>query len=455
MSADAGKGLPELGARAVAWLRERDPQAEAELYLYRGRDRGIDLREGRPESSQEAAEEGLGLRLVKDGRMAFSYVGGLGLGGLPDLYRRAADQLPLLEPDEHRVLPAPRAPAPGPGALSETLRDPALFTTPLAEMTPRLLEMHARAMKADPRIKQVLQLAYAENTAEAAIAATTGTATCETQTYASFGLTVLGGSGEEIQVNGGSRLARFASDLDFAATVDEAVARTTALLDARKLPSKRCAVLFDPWVAPELLDLFAGALSAEAVQRGKSLLKGKMGGRVASDLVTFVDEPLRPKGISSGRYDDEGVPTSDKLMVEKGVLKEYFYDAYTAHKDGRSSNGCAGRGGYKGIPGASASNFYLRPGLLSREKLLADTRDGILVLEIMGMHTADPISGEMSVGISGLAIRGGEIAHGVRGAMLSGNLLEMLARVDAVADDLTFYGSLAAPTFRIADVTIA
>src|SRR6185436_2833894 len=117
------------------------------------------------------------------------------------------------------------------------------------------------------------------------------------------------------------------------------------------------------------------------------------------------------------------------------------------NKEGRASNGAAGRASYRGTPAPSSSNLYLEPGAISRDELIAETREGLLVFEVMGMHTTDPVSGEFSVGISGIAIENGRLTHGVRGAMLAGNVLQMLERVDAVADDLTFYGRLAAPTF--------
>lgn len=448
------KSLSELAKRAIEWIRKADPSVGAEVYLSRSRDRAIELREGRPETEAESTEAGMGLRLCSGNRMAFAYSGGLEPEGLPALFERATDQLPYLQADQHRVLPEPDAEA-APAELDKTIIDDSMFREPLAELLPRLSEMNARAMRKDSRIKKVLQLGYGENRTETAIASTTGIDSMEVETYGNFGLAVIAEENGEVQVGGSSRMARQQREIDWTKTVDEGVARTVALMGAKKEPSRKCSVLFDPWVAGELLDLLAGALSADAVQRGKSLFKDKLGKRVASDLVTFVDDPLRPGGISSGRFDEEGVPTRTKTMVEGGVLRDYFFDTYTAHKGGRKSNGCAGRIGFKGLPGATASNFYLKPGTLSREQLLKDTDDGILVWELMGMHTADPISGEMSVGISGVAVKNGRIAHAVRGAMLSCSVLQLLERIDAVADDLTFYGSIAAPTFRVADLTIA
>jgi PmbA protein len=171
--------------------------------------------------------------------------------------------------------------------------------------------------------------------------------------------------------------------------------------------------------------------------------------------VTFVDDPRRPAGMASSLFDDEGCPTRKKVMIENGVVREYFYDAYTANREGRASNACAGRGSYRGLPSPGSSNFYLAPGKTKREELMAQTKDGLLVLDIMGMHMADPISGEFSVGVSGLAVSGGAATHPVKSAMISGNLVELLDRVDLVADDLTFYGSLGAPTFRVSSMTVA
>src|SRR5688572_1130550 len=168
-----------------------------------------------------------------------------------------------------------------------------------------------------------------------------------------------------------------------------------------------------------------------------------------------MDDPLLPGGLASSLYDGEGLPTQTKPLISGGVLGDYLYDSYTAHKDKRESNGSAGRSSFRGTPGPSVSNFFLKPGALPRKKLIADTQDGILVMDVIGMHMADPISGEFSVGISGLAIEGGKLAGAVKGAMLSGNVLELLEKVDAVADDLTFYGSVASPTFRAADLTVA
>jgi PmbA protein len=243
--------------------------------------------------------------------------------------------------------------------------------------------------------------------------------------------------------------------LEWARVGREAAQRTTALLGAQKPPTGSRSVVFDPWVAGEFLDLVAGLLCADQVQRGKSLLAGKLGQSVGSSVITFVDDPRRAGGLASSLFDDEGAPTQRKTMIEGGVVKEFFYDAYTAAREKRASNASAGRGSYRGLPSPGCTNFFLAPGKMTREALLSSTEDGLLVLDVMGMHMADPISGEFSVGVSGLLIEKGKLAKPVKAAMISGNLLELLGRVDAVADDLTFYGGMGAPTFRVSHMTVA
>lgn len=142
-------------------------------------------------------------------------------------------------------------------------------------------------------------------------------------------------------------------------------------------------------------------------------------------------------------------------MIENGVLRGFFHDASSAAREGLASNGCACRGSYADLPAPGASNFYLAPGKTTRDDLIADTKSGLLVAEVLGMHTADPVSGAFSVGVSGLSIEKGRVAGPVKGAMISGNLLDLLSRVDGVASDLTFTGPLGAPTFRVSFLDVA
>jgi len=446
--------LSELALDLLAWIRRQDSGVEAELYLARGEERGVELREDRLDNVQHGSSEGAGLRVLRGGRMGFASAGGLSPETVRDLYRQAREQLDHLEPDPCKGFPA-AAPENRDRALEESLWDGELFTTPLEEFVARQKASAAAARACDGRGSSMLRAGYGETRGEVVIANTRGVLAGERGTSASVGFSALAREDGEVQLGSAFLSACRAAQLDFGRAAAQAAERAAALLGARKLAGARRAVIFDPWAGGDVLDLLADLLCADQVQMGKSLLAGALGRKVGSDLATFRDDPRRPGGLGSCLHDDEGCATSAKTMIERGVVRDYFYDTYTAAKDVRPGNASAGRSSYKGLPSPTHSNFYLAPGALPRERLIADTRAGLLVLEIMGLHMADPVSGEFSVGVSGLAVADGRLGHPVKKAMISGNLLELLARIDAVADDLTFYGSLGAPTFRVAEMNVA
>jgi PmbA protein len=446
--------LRSFAGELLDWIRGQEPGLEAELYLARGEERGVEMREGRLDNVQHGSCEGAGLRVLRDGRVGFASAGGISAEGVKDLYRKAREQLAHLEPDPCKDIPLPGAQAPD-QALGDSLWDEGLFADPLDGAIARLAEAGAAALSADSRLSVMLRAGYGESRGEVVIASTRGVLTSERSSSASVGFSVLAREDGEVQVGSAYQSSCRAAPLDFGRIAEQAAGRAAQLLGGRKLPRADRAVIFDPWAAGDVLDLVANLLCADQVQRGKSLLAGALGRKVGSDLATFRDDPRRLGGLGSCLHDDEGCPTSAKTMIEAGVVKNYFYDTYTARKDGRPGNASAGRGSYKGLPGPSHSNFYLEPGAITRERLIEDTRDGLLVLEIMGMHMADPISGEFSVGVSGLSVTDGRLGAPVKKAMIGGNLRDLLARIDAKADDLTFYGSLGAPTFRVAQMSVA
>ncbi|MCX5788519.1 MAG: TldD/PmbA family protein [Elusimicrobia bacterium] len=451
--ATAPPPLRGLAERALERLKPKASGADIELYVSRVTDRGIELREGQLETLQESVEEGVGLRVIRDGRAGFAFCVGLDLDEVERAFDRVLDQLTFLPPDPDKVLPAPQAAA-GDAVLASLL-EPGLLDAPAQARIDALKTLEADTLKADGKVKRVLRGGYGESRGSVAIASTRGVMAYEEATSCGVSVSAVAEQDAEVQIGSASSAGRRYADLDFARVAREAAYRTVVQLGAKKLPTARRAVVFDPWVSAEVLELIAGMLSADAVQRGRSLLAGKLGRSVGSALATFIDDPRRPGGLASSLFDAEGVPTRRKTSIEAGVVREYFYDASTAAKEGRASNGSAGRGSYKGVPSPGSSNFYLQPGAMTRDALIRDTADGILVLELMGLHTADPVSGEFSVGLSGVEIKDGRLGAGVRGAMVSGNLLDLLSRLDAVGDDLVFYAGSASPTFRVADLTVA
>jgi PmbA protein len=445
--------LEARASEAVSWMRSQSPEVSAEVYLSRSRSRALARREGARDGVELAESLGAGVRVMKGGRVGFASAGGADPELLRALWRRAVEQLPHAEAEAGRALPAPYAAEASDAAFDASLWDESLFARSWDALEERLGAVESAA-GAGGRAR-VLRSELGESRGEVVIANTLGLLARERSGSVTVSVSAAAEDGTETQVGEGFRESRTFDALDPAAAGAEAARRALSTIGGRRTRAGRRTVVFEPWVAVEFLELLAELLSAEEVQGGRSLLAGRLGKRIASPLVTLRDDPRRPGGPASARFDDEGVPTRDKALIERGVLSSLLHDSATAARDGAASNGCGYRDGWSGLPGPGPSNMFLAPGPLTRDALLAGTKDGLLVLEVLGTHMIDPVSGEFSVGVSGLEIQKGSLGRPFKGAMIAGNLLDLLARVDAVADDLVFHGSFASPTLRVSALDVA
>ncbi len=235
--------------------------------------------------------------------------------------------------------------------------------------------------------------------------------------------------------------------LDLRAIGAEAALKGERKLNPRRLPAGKYPVLLHPEVAVDLLGLVAGMLDAESVLKQRSLFAGRLGQSIASPLLTLIDDGRLPEGpgcaaLGSEPWDAEGLPTRRNTLLKDGVLQTYLHTLKTAAEMGVAPTGNAGRG-FGSQPGATTFNLFPLPGQTSPEALLRMAGQGVLLTEIMGLHTVDPVSGDLSVGASGLRIRDGELAEPVDKLTFAGNLRDFLTRIVAVGSDLRWYGSSA------------
>ncbi len=224
-------------------------------------------------------------------------------------------------------------------------------------------------------------------------------------------------------------------------------------LGARRVPTAEVPVIFEPRTARSLLGHLAACVNGGAVYRQSSFLGDRLGEIVASERLTVVDDGRRPGGLGSRPFDGEGQPTRRTQVLERGRLSSWLLDTYSARKLGLRSTGNALRGP-GGAPTPGPSNLWIEPGDASAEQILAETERGLLVTELIGMGF-DPVSGDYSRGAAGLWIEDGRIVHAVEEITIAGHLGEMLAAIDRVGNDLAWFGPIAAPTLRVARMTVA
>jgi PmbA protein len=211
-------------------------------------------------------------------------------------------------------------------------------------------------------------------------------------------------------------------------------------------------VVIDPFVAAAFFGVLSSALTADAVQKGRSLFAGREGQRVAGELLELDDDGARPDGPDCAPFDGEGTPCQRTPLIGGGVLQGLLYDTYTGRKAGRASTGNGLRGSYAGLPGVHPTNLIVGGPVTPLADIISGTDKGVLVTNAVGVHSgANPISGEFSVGISGILIEGGELTTPVREVTLAGDMLGMLGSIRALGDDARWVpgGSILTPSLVI------
>lgn len=250
-------------------------------------------------------------------------------------------------------------------------------------------------------------------------------------------------------------------DIDPEELAKEAVDNALAYLGAEPADSGKYRVALRNDIAADFLDTFAGVFSADNAQKGLSLLKGKVGTKIASDKVTLIDDPLLEDGLTSAPFDSEGVPTYTKEVIREGRLETLLHNLKTALKDGVKTTGNASKASYASPVGVSPANFYIKPGEKDRDTLLAEMGDGLLITELQGMHSgANGVSGDFSLAAKGFLIEGGKVVRPVEQITVAGNFFKVLEDIVEVGSDLRFGlpsggGCFGSPTLLIRELSVA
>jgi PmbA protein len=325
----------------------------------------------------------------------------------------------------------------------------------------RDLETSAKAV--DPeRIKKVRKASYQEVLSRITLVNSNGLRHAYNQSLASASVTAVAEESGESEVAWDFDASHFFKDLDVEKVGRSAGRRALERLGGKRIPTGVYPVLIRNQVASEFLSLLAHSFFADQVQKGKSPLKGKRGERFFSPLVTIVDDGLYSKGISTAPFDGEGMPSRRTVLVDQGKLTHYLYDRYWANRENlfsprsrAESSGNSRRHGTKSPPGVGISNFFIVPGDLTFPKLLEGFLHGIVLEDVMGLHTVDPISGDFSLGCSGDWIDRGQKVHPVKSIAIAGNLFELFRGVIGVGEDLRFFGGVGAPSLLVDEVLIS
>jgi PmbA protein len=448
--------LLELGDRIVQMAQQRGGRdLVAECVLRSGAELSARVRKGEPELVEEAGTRSAGLRVIRGKRVASTSTSDLTEPGIERFVADAIELADLSQEDPFAGPADPKLLCDPSRAPDLDLYDPAGGAVDAARAIAIAKEGEQAAFAFDPRITNSEGATFGRTSGGVAIVLSSGFRATYQGSYASLSVVPLAADEGGKNRRGHHWTARrHLAELDPADEVGrEAARRTLRKLGARTVPTCEAAVVFDPDSARSILGMLAGCVMGSSIWRKSSYLVGREGTRVASDRITVVDDPLIPRAPGSRPFDGEGLASRKNVVVERGVLRTYLCDSYSARKLGRASTGSASRGGGAGV-GPSTSNFVLQPGTESNEAIVKATPRGLYVTEMMGFGF-NPVTGDFSRGAAGFWIENGELAYPVSEVTISLNVDQLWQRIDAVGSDLDLRTATASPTIRVEKMTIA
>ncbi len=429
-----------LAAAARAGLQEYE--------IYAMSERSVSTETLRHEISSFSLGEsgGISFRCVVDGRMGYASTGLLTEAEMEELVDRAMDNAQLIETDDevfiyrgsehYAALSAPQEDIPDAATLKE-----------------RALLLERSAYAAHPSVSDGTQAGALAFAAEILLCNSHGLELHNRVGTSGAYIDAVVKEGDESV--SAFEIARGGDGALLGSLAEGAVAKARAKLGAGSVASGATDCVISGRQMRSLLSAFWPMFSAKMVQHGMSLLKGRLGERIAADCVTISDDPRRAECPIQTSFDGEGVATERKSVIEGGVLKTYLYDLTTAKKDGVASTGNGQRGSYTSPVGIAPYCFCLEAGAASLDELLAAMGDGLYITELKGVHAgADAVTGDFSLEAAGFRVRDGRQAEPVKTFTVAGNFLALLKGVEAVSDtvDFGFPGSFT--TFASADVLV-
>lgn len=441
--------LLEIAERVVARAGAGE---QVEAYVSRESETSIRVYEGEVEHFVSAQSEGIGIRVVQDGRTGFSYAGTLDDEAVAIALEEARDNVAFGTRDEWAALAEPD----GIDVVDQQLWSEALAVYPTARKVELAKELERLALAADPRVR-VDDANYADVAGESAVATTTGIRRSGRENGCYLVVSTLADDDGETQTGFGFTVGRSPDDFDLIKAAGDAAGRATRLLGATKPASRRLTVVLDPYVTASFLGIIGGTLNGESVAKGRSLFKDRLGEQVASPLVTLIDDPTNPLAYSATDIDGEGLAARRNPLIVDGQLRQFVHNSYSARRAGTMSTGNAVRGGFKGTPGVGCLALQLAPGARDQAALIADIDDGVLVQSVQGLHSGvNPVSGDFSAGAAGLLISGGQLGGPVREFTIGSTLQRMLLDVVEVGADVDWLPMRAAGvSLVIRDVTMS
>ncbi|MBZ5647980.1 MAG: TldD/PmbA family protein [Acidobacteriia bacterium] len=425
----------------------------AECVVREGSEFSTVVRLGQVETLKESGAKAMGLRVFFGQRAASTHTSDFTPQGLDTLIKGALELARITSEDPHAGLPEREQLGQIAGDLDLYYED--VYSLPGEERIAYARRAEEAAMKADARIKNSEGGSFDAATGHKVLANSLGFVGEYSRSYCSVAAVPVaqdedGAMQRDYWYSVARSLGRLGSPEEVGRIAAE---RTVRRLGARKVKTAKVPIVLDQQVSRSILENIFEGVNGDSIYRQASFLAGKLGEQVAGENVTVVDDGTMRGGFGTSPFDGEGVPTQRTTVIDRGVLKSYLLNTYTAKKLGLKTTGNASRG-LAGNPGIGVGNLFLQPGTKTAKQIIGEIKDGLYVTEFLGFGV-NLVTGDFSRGASGLWIVNGELAYPVEEITVAGNLKDMLRNISEIGSDLEFRGSVAAPTLRLDGLTVA
>jgi PmbA protein len=411
----------------------KEHNVEGEIFLVDSRSTRVSVSSGTVENLEERQVKGCGVRVLHRKKMGFSYFSDWNLSSLQEAVERASAFSHLSYSDDSHGFPEPSV------IDSLDTLDPSLLNIPTPQKIQFALAIEEGARSSDQRIERVKSADYKDFMGQITLANTHGIQESYRIGRATGSIELSGTDGTSSYMGYHHSFGRTLRELDAPDIGRTAAMKAVEKFGSREFKTATLRVVFNNETTANLFAEIYPLFSAKNILKKKSILVEKLGLPIGSRAITLIDDGRNKQGFLVFPFDGEGTPTRETVLIREGVLENYLHNHATARKMTHEPAGNSVRGSYTLAPKIGITNLYTKPSTTKAEELLHHAHKGVYITELLGLHTIDTITGDFSVGASGRVIENGQLSYPIHQIALSGNILDLLQSVEAVADDLKFF----------------
>ncbi len=423
-------------AQGIKERLNKNKDIDFEIYLKSKQGTNINLKSGKKETYEKKDSLGFSLRILKNEQMAFSYGTDFSNSAIDHVIKLCIDSLPHYSQDKNHAF----------SLESHSYQKPVDFDSDFQKITldqkyDFLNQLNQEAVNSCSQVKLITDVSLEDEQESTLIINSNGLDRFQTRTLYNSSVMVVVDQNQTQEIAYDSD-----SQVSFNKINNTQLAKTTIedaleLLGGKTLANYSGPIILRSNVVSTLMKSLAPSFYANNVFNHNSSFEGQLGKSIYAKQISLVDDPTLMGRVGSTLFDDEGCLTKKTELVDQGVLKGFLYNLYWANRLSKENTGHSKKNNMISLPAISNYNFYLEPGDQSLEDLVSELNQGILITKVIGAHTANTVSGEISVGIQGLKIDSGKVGHAVRNMVLTDNLHRLLKDVASVGNDQKFYGS--------------